>query len=195
MLSYAVIAHHTREQAAHTLADRLGAVMFVDGKRRGAFWNHRRALEWAVTQDHPVIVEDDAILCDSFEALAEEWATRFPNELLSFYLGRSRPPQYQAEIKTRLAEADADGTDWIELCQLIHGVAYTLPGALVPDVIGNLTNGPADFAIGRAWTAATGRHIIYPSVSLVDHDDVPSIEQHVDGIRARGTRRAWRFHG
>lgn len=195
MLTFAVIGHHTRANAAQALADRLGATMFVDGKLRGAFWNHRRALEWAVTQEHPVIIEDDAILCDRFEEKAADWIERFPDELISFYLGTGRPPQYQGEIRARLTRAFEFGSDLIELSQLIHGVAYTLPGARVPDVIGHLSQGPADFAIGNAWERTTGRNIIYPVPSLVDHAPGPSIERHPDGIRNRGERHAWRFHG
>lgn len=71
----------------------------------GANWNHRRAIVWAAEQTCRVVVlEDDALPVHGFTEKITEWLTRFPDDMLSFYLGTGRPPQYQKEIAARMIE-------------------------------------------------------------------------------------------
>ncbi|MGQ7174028.1 hypothetical protein ACUOCP_55840, partial [Escherichia sp. R-CC3] len=66
------------------------------GFQSGRAAGHRRALEWASWQDcRVVILEDDALPVAGFTQLVGEWLYRFPDSLVSFYLGTGRPPQYQ----------------------------------------------------------------------------------------------------
>ena len=77
--------------------------MFVDEIGVGANEMHRRALEWAEEQScRVVILEDDAIPVDGFTNKLAEWINRFPDALVSFYLGTGRPPQYQLDIASKL---------------------------------------------------------------------------------------------
>ena len=71
----------------------------------GANWNHRRAIVWAAERTCRVVVlEDDALPVHGFTEKITEWLTRFPDDMLSFYLGTGRPPQYQKEIAARMIE-------------------------------------------------------------------------------------------
>ena len=71
----------------------------------GANWNHRRAIVWAAEQTCRVVVfEDDALPVHGFTEKITEWLTRFPDDMLSFYLGTGRPSQYQKEIAARMIE-------------------------------------------------------------------------------------------
>lgn len=183
-----VVAHHAREAQAVALADRLDARLVMDRTDQGALWGHTEALRWASEQSERVVVmEDDALPVPGFLELAEAWLARFDEELVSFYLGTGRPPQWQKPIQRALAYADFTGLDHITLPQLIHGVCYSVPD--VAALLSRLRKGPADFAIGAAW----GRPVIYPCASLVDHADGPSVERHPDGQRRTEIRRAWRL--
>ncbi|MCI0246190.1 UNVERIFIED_ASMBLY: hypothetical protein E7W50_13600, partial [Cronobacter sakazakii] len=108
-----MVAHHSRHEQAKKLAESLDAYLLVDENSSGANWNHYRALQWAAEQSCRVVVlEDDALPVEGFQALATEWLSRFPDSLISFYLGTGRPPQYQLEIATKLIAADRERADY-----------------------------------------------------------------------------------
>ena len=185
-----VIAHHSRRGQAEALAGRVGAAhVSVDYESRGARWGHLQALRWASARRERVwIIEDDALAPTDFLDRASEWSARFPDELVSGYLGRQRPPQFQGQIRSKLAVAEARGLDWLTLPTLIHGVCYSLPAGTPGRVLRSLPRGAVDFAIGSAW----GRPTIYTVPSLVDHADGPTVEKHPDGEKRKPGRTAWR---
>lgn len=133
------------------------------------------------------ILEDDASPGPDFNQLALEWERRAPQALISGYLGKQRPPQWQETIRVKLSQAAATGQDHIHLQQLIHGVCYSIPPAEIPRVINGLRQGPADYAIGHAW----GKDVLYTNPSLVDHIDGTTVETHPDGITRQPGRVAW----
>ena len=189
-VSFCVVGHHSRMAQAATLSAVLGGQMFIDYEDRGANFNHRRAVEWANEQNHRVvIVEDDAVLmCDSLRRFGE-WVYRFPDNLVSFYLGTGRPPQYQPAIAMKLVDADKTRSDYIVLDRLIHGVCYSIPVEKTDRVLDRWdSRKPADFAVGDAC----GGNVVYPVYSLVDHKDTDTIEKHPDGRPRRERRQAWR---
>ncbi|WP_269929124.1 hypothetical protein [Kocuria massiliensis] len=181
----AVVAHHTRHSEAVDLMNHVnGATLFVDDDYHGSLWNHRRALQWADSIGERVwIMEDDAVPDRDFAEHAHHWATRYPNELISGYLGRSRPPQWQHRIESLLAHGD----DHVRLPQLIHGVCYSIPPEETGRVLAGLQDGPADYAIGDAWD----RDVLYTVPSLVDHADGEPVEKHPDGTKRTPGRTAW----
>lgn len=184
-IKFVVVGHHARRQQAEALASALGAHLLIDDGNHGANWNHRRALEWAACQPCRVVVlEDDALPVLGFSEKVTDWLARFPDDMLSFYLGTGRPTQWQPAIASKLSSCP----DTISLPTLIHGVCYSIPQN---ELAGILARWPhhlaADFAIGRAW----GREVVYLSKSLVEHADGPSVERHPDGKPRTETRRAW----
>ncbi|QNQ19406.1 hypothetical protein HF650_06350 [Kosakonia sp. SMBL-WEM22] len=190
-IKYVVVAHHARREQAERLADSLGAHLLVDEHDRGANWNHRRALEWAEGQSCRVVVlEDDALPVLEFAEKVSDWLARFPDDLLSFYLGTGRPPQYQKEIAGMLVDADRVRGDHIVLNRLVHGVCYSPPPSRLPGILRawNKTLA-ADYAVGEAF----GARVIYPCYSLVDHADLPTVEHHPDNEPRIERRRAWRL--
>lgn len=187
----AIVAHHSRRAMANDLASKLEAdSIFMDEHSAGANANHLRALGWAAEQsDRVIIIEEDALPVDGFRDKAQDWLARFPDDLLSFYLGTGRPPQYQVQIAERLIAADRTRADYITLPQLIHGVCYSVPPQHLPKVLARWDSSkPADFALGDAW----GAPVVYPCWSLVDHADGEPVERHPDGERRNERRRAWR---
>ncbi|AHF77903.1 Gp111 phage protein [Sodalis praecaptivus] len=190
-IKFAVVGHHMRRSMAIDLAASLNAHLVIDEGSNGANANHRRALEWAAEQECRVVIcEDDAIPVAGFKALVNEWLTRFPDYLCSFYLGTGRPPQYQIQIAERLIAADKARADYITLPRLIHGVCYSVPPQHINRVLSRWNSTKAaDFAIGDAWDGP----VIYPCYSLVDHADVVSVEKHPDGQPRLERRKAWRL--
>ncbi len=191
-IKFVVVGHHTRSYAAVRLANSIGAHLLIDDESRGANWNHRRAVEWAAQQDcRVVILEDDAQPVDGFRLLVSEWMERFPDDLVSFYLGTGRPPQYQPVIAQRLIEADRHRWDCVTLPRLIHGVCYSPPPAAISNILSRWNAAkPADYAVGDAYGAA----VIYPCYSLVDHADVNTVERHPDNEPRTERRKAWRIN-
>lgn len=187
---FVVVGHHSRRQHADALASHIGAHLVIDEDNHGANWNHRRALEWASTQPYRVVVlEDDALPVPWFINKVIPWLNDKPDDLISFYLGTGRPPQYQAQIAELLIAADRTRADYITLPQLIHGVCYSVPPQHLPRVLARWDSSkPADFALGDAW----GAPVVYPCWSLVDHADGESVERHPDGEARTERRRAWR---
>ncbi|EQA1582491.1 hypothetical protein V5K30_RS17145 [Enterobacter hormaechei] len=190
-IKFVVVGHHTRLGHAQRLAALLDANLLIDDGNHGANWNHRRALEWAAEQTCRVVVlEDDAIPVPLFAELVVDWLTRFPEALVSFYLGTGRPPQYQIQIAERLIVADKTQADYITLPRLIHGVCYSVPPQHIERVLSRWDSSkPADYAVGDAYGGA----VVYPCYSLVDHADGVPVERHPDSAQRTERRRAWRI--
>ncbi len=191
-IKFVVVGHVSRIVHAQRLAAMLDAYLLIDDGNHGANWNHRRALEWAAEQTCRVVVlEDDAIPVPLFAELVVDWLTRFPEALVSFYLGTGRPPQYQIQIAERLIVADKTQADYITLPRLIHGVCYSVPPQHIERVLSRWDRSkPADYAVGDAYGGA----VVYPCYSLVDHADGESVERHPDSAPRTERRRAWRLH-
>lgn len=192
-IAYVVIAHHLRAEQARSLAGQLHAHIFIDEAGQGANWNHRRAIEWAAEQPYRVVVvEDDALPVAGFNESVIEWLGRFPDSLVSFYLGTGRPPQYQMQIAEQLILADKNRADHITLPRLVHGVCYSIPQQHLSRVLERWDSSKAaDYAVGDAC----GGSVVYPCYSLVDHADGEPVERRMDGMPRTERRKAWRLAG
>ncbi|WP_414692994.1 MULTISPECIES: hypothetical protein [Pantoea] len=191
-IKFVVVGHHTRRLQAEQLALLLSGHLLIDEGQHGANWNHRRAIAWASEQScRVVIVEDDALPVAEFIRVVPQWLTRFPEDMVSFYLGTGRPPHYQLEIASKLIDADKRQADYITINRLIHGVCYSVPAHKLQQVLSRWNCGsPADYAVSDA----SGGAVIYPCYSLVDHADESPVEQHPDSTPRTERRRAWRLH-
>lgn len=190
-IKFVVVGHHSRLGHAQLLAAMLDAHLLVDDGNHGANWNHRHAIEWAAEQPCRVVVlEDDALPVPGFAGLVVDWLNRFPDDMLSFYLGTGRPPQYQMQIAERLIVADKTQADYITLPRLIHGVCYSVPPQHINRLLSRWDSSkPADYAVGDAYGGA----VVYPCYSLVDHADGEPVERHPDSVPRIERRRAWRI--
>lgn len=171
------------------LAKWLGAHLVCDWRMEGSIAGHMKALKWAAGKGvRCIIMEDDAAPVDGFMGLSMRVLADWPDDLVSFYLGTGYPEQYQPHIEAEVTS----GADVVRLQNLIHGVCYSLPSGRETEVLTRMDKAlPADFSIGRAWFALTGRDIIYPLPSLADHADGERVEQ--TGARLH-PRRAWRLY-
>lgn len=187
-MKIAIVGHISRSEKIEKLSSLFPCEVFIDSVGKGALFNHTRALQWAAQQkERVVIMEDDAIPVIDFEEKVEKWFDFFPVQFLSFYLGTSRPPQYQPIIDQLIESSNSLGREFIWLNQLIHGVCYSPPSEAINQIISKLDKRkPADFSIGSAW----GSSVYYPIKSLVEHADESSVEKHIDGRKSSGIRVA-----
>lgn len=174
-----IIGHHSRQQWIDQLRRALWASdVIVDYGQVGAYEQHRTALEVAAHyEDRCIIMEDDALPVERFYPLASDWFDRIPDTLTSFYLGTSRPFEWQRWVDGAVSDAAKAGKDYILFNGLMHGLCYSIPPNEIARVLENMQPGAADEAIGRAW----GREVAYPVESLVQHRDGEPVERHPDG--------------
>ncbi|SUI81208.1 Uncharacterised protein [Serratia quinivorans] len=191
-VAFVVVGHHKRRAQAEVLAYALDAHLLMDDGDHGSNWNHHRAMQWAAQQDkRVVVVEDDALPVAGFASLVPEWLERSPEQLVSFYLGTGRPPQYQLQIAQKLIDADKHHADHILLPRLLHGVCYSVPPACLQAMPGRWEkHKAADYAVGDAY----GGMVVYPCWSLVEHQDGLSVERPWNNALRRERRVAWRLH-
>lgn len=196
-MKIAVVAHRARAAQAEALAETVSAahVSWDDGTL-GAEGNHRAAWEWMAannTAPWTVILEDDAQPVDGFLNQAAAALTEAPTPLVSFYLGQSRPPQWQQKIADAIEKADANNAHWIVSTALIHGVAVALKTDLIPSMLNWVTQTPLpiDEAISH-WARAHHKAVSYSWPSLVEHADQGTLIKHRDKLPREQGRIAHR---
>ncbi|CKH13395.1 hypothetical protein PXH78_33115 [Mycolicibacterium smegmatis] len=187
-----VVAHWKRADMAQALAEQVSAsFVSVDDGTLGAEANHLQV--WKHLADmgttHCCVLEDDAVPVDGFRDQLDQAIEVAPAPVVSLYLGRSRPPQWQPKIYRAIEKAD-DDTCWIVGTHLLHAVGVVIPTDLVQSMTSHRTNLPIDQSISL-WARVRGHRVAYTVPSLVDHLDGPTLIQHPDGKPRPAGRVAW----
>jgi len=189
-----IVAHTSRADAAHTLFETVGAsFLSMDNGRLGCDANHDRVHRRLVSQPSvwSVVLEDDAVPVADFRVQLEQCLANAPEPLVGLYLGRSRPPQYQAAIGRAVQSAQCEDADWVSSDRMYHGVGYAVRTDLLAGLVGWRMGLPVDERISE-WASWSGLHVAYPFPSLVDHADWPTvIAVHNDGQDRPAGRVAW----
>jgi hypothetical protein len=192
----AIVAHEARAAMAETLQHNLNAgfIAWDDGSK-GAEANQKAAWEWHAqnTNGWALVLEDDAEPVEGFLRQASAALAEAPSQVVSFYLGQSRPPQWQQKIADAIAKADANDAHWIVSTALIHGVAVAIKSELIPSMLNWVTQTPLpiDEAISH-WCRAHHKVVAYTHPSLVDHADGETLIRHRDKLPRDTGRVAWR---
>lgn len=179
------------------MAEKLCATISMDDVGMGAARNHERAWTWLKDSPEPwsLVLEDDAVVCTDFLHQAKMALAQAPSPVVSFYLGRGRPPHWQQKIARVIA---ADDPHWITATELLHGVAVAVRTELIPDMLSWVKDmEPMDEAI-TDWAQQNHYEIAYTRPSLVQHADGPTImdvhpTRHPDPepVSRNEIRRAW----
>lgn len=172
-VSYSVVAHPKRLQAAYQLAKATGGQVVLD-HGRGSNANHDAAWERAGGDWH-VVLEDDAILVPGFTAQVTAALAAVPAEgAVSFYVGTGRPKP--TEAPRAIEAARRSNAHWVKAQASYWGVALALPTYLVPDMLGYVQHStlPYDVRFGL-WLRSRKLPCWYTVPSLVDHSDNPSL--------------------
>jgi hypothetical protein len=180
----AVVAHEKRRALAETLVAQVGAsyVHWDDGTD-GCFashWHTWHTLE-RIGQGWCVVLEDDAVPVPGFRDQLRHALSVAPSEVVSLYMGRSRPRAPQRAMR-ELIRNGVD-THWITAHDVFSSVAIAMRAHLIGDMLNAVSAdcGAMDKAMGR-WVQSRFLSVGYTWPSQVDHADVdPVIEEHPDG--------------
>lgn len=204
-----IVAHHSRHERATLLADAIGAeVVTVDTDGRiGAGQNHEQCYEWLACADSPwaVVMEDDALPCKGFRDQLDKVLRSCPTDVISLYLGRTRPPHWQPSI----AKVIGGDHHYLLASELLHHVAVAIKTPMIPALLHHIRTDtayrlgklPIDEAVGR-FCRENQIRVGYSHPSTVNHDaSLPTvIQRHVSQHRGesgkrngRLPRQAWAF--
>lgn len=203
-----VVAHPNRRGMAQALADRVGAsAISWDSNQVGAAANHQQA--WRYLMDLPVdwgvILEDDAEPVLGFRDQLSQVLAAAPADIVSLYLGRGRPDQWQLPISSVISQ----DVCFLRCSTLFHGVGYAVRTPLLRPML--LATHKAMAQSGgkmelvdamSAWAKRNHKTICYSRPSQVNHRDgqpVIADEDREDGQSRKVaadpsgtfTRRAW----
>jgi len=191
-LSVAVMAHPRRRTAAEHLARQLDATLVWDERDDEWHTGARAIATYDPTADFHLVLQDDALPVPEFLEHASAALEHRPGDLVSFYLGTSRPPQWQAAVDDACMRAEDAGAAWITAPVLLHGVAVAIPTAAIPTLLTwcELSTIPYDQRIGMHWRINLRRPVYYSWPSLVDHHDTATLVDHDDRAPRSEPRRA-----
>ena len=183
-----IVAHTSRITWAHQLQTTTNATQIcMDDGTLGCFNNHLTAWQWHEANSFhgwAIVVEDDALPIPDFTHQLDLALTAAPPDasIISLYLGKARPPQYQTHVATAVSHALDDNHAWIISRRLLSAVAVAIRTDLVASLAAHLHRF-RDLDIDEAITGWAGyKHMTaYTMPSLVDHRDTPTIAYHRDG--------------
>lgn len=202
MFDIGIVAHIDRLPGLGKLVDAVNpAHISIDDGALGCEGNHRHV--WRALADGSsywsVVLEDDAVPVPNFLEQLTSALQVAPAAIVSLYLGRSRPPQFQPRIARAVGLADAMDASFIVGNRLLHGVGVAIKTRLIPDML-DVTGTtacyglPIDEAIS-AWARAYHYGVAYTWPSLVDHADGLTVAHHRDNLPRTPGRTAWRADG
>lgn len=196
-VAVAVVAHTARAEQAHQLQDTVrAAYLSMDNGALGCENNHRKAWAWLAGRDTDwsIVLEDDAQPVTGFREQAAQALAAAPTPIVSFYLGRLRPPHWQPQIEHAITKAQQENACYITSTHLLHAVAVAIKTEHIPDMLDLTKNSihPWDYRVG-AWAQYNWPQggITYTNPSLVDHADTESIARHPDRKPRTPGRKAW----
>lgn len=175
-------------QAAH---------LAIDDGTLGCEGNHHRVWSHLAHSGAywTVVLEDDALPVPFFRDQLSDALAKSPASIVSLYLGRSRPPQWQKRIERATYAAKAHDASFILHTRLLHCVGVAIKSRLVTDMLAVTGTAacrglPMDEAIS-AWARAHHYGVAYTWPSLVDHADGPTLAFHRDHAPRTAPRKAW----
>lgn len=191
-LSIAIMAHPRRAAAAERLAHELDATIVWDELDDEWHTGRRAIAAYDPAASHHLVLQDDALPLPDFRRHAAAALEHHPDALVSFYLGTSRPPQWQLAVDDACMRAEDTGNAWISAPVLLHGVAIAIPTVEIPAMLAwcERLEVPYDERLGMYWRYVLERPVMYTWPSLVDHDHGPTIALHRDGEHREEPRRA-----
>lgn len=174
-ISIAIMAHPSREEQVNKLYTLLHAMPFTcitpvydDG--RGEWVTGERSLLSHDDSDWHIVIQDDAIISDTFYANALQAILNTPEPtLLSFYTGTVRP--HEIPVTKAIEIAMSEDASYLSFNTLCWGVAFAIPTPDIKTVLYSVRYNrlPYDWRIGSYYTIIE-KQVYYTFPSIVDHD-------------------------
>ena len=193
-VSVGIVAHHKRLPYVSDLLNELAPeVISVDNKDLGGAWNHQKVLSMLQGGDREwsVVLEDDAIPCEGFRGQLSMALPCAPTPFVGLYLGRSRPPHWQAAI----SHVIASDVCWLTCDSMLNAVGYAIKTSMIPSLLDSLRLSSSERPIDDAITDfgyMEGVRFSFTKPSLVEHRDTCPVQKHSYGVPEPG-RKAWIF--
>ena len=195
-----IVAHEKRREMATRLQRTIGAEAIVwDNHNQGCEANHAKAWDYMqhATEPWVVFLEDDAVPVDFFREQLAQVLAAATTPIVSLYLGRGRPDQWQLPISSVI------GTEacFIRSDTLLSTVGYAVQTPLLRQMCSEvlrlvyMRQIELPEAMTR-WAQHHGYRISYSRPSIVDHLDIkPVIDtaDRYDGQERTELRKAWLF--
>ena len=169
MIPVAIVSHSIRRIRLQRLSDAVKAeFVAIDDGRLGPGSNHDVAWNWL--SDSPnrwsVVLEDDALPVKGFRSQLDMVLKVAPSPIVSLYLGRGRPPQWQTPIQSVIARPE----HFRQASELLHHVGVAMQTHLIPRMLEERDHTlPIDESIGK-WARDNAIDVSYTHPSIVDHD-------------------------
>lgn len=193
-----IVAHTQRRTYADQLFAQVGAdFVSLDDDVRALGCDKNHAATWAElaalnTTDWCCVLEDDVKAVINFRGQLDKiMATPPPSPIVSLYLGRQRPPQFQARIGDAIDKAHANDACFVLADRLFSAQGVLLRTELVTDMLAGLKPYlPIDEAISR-WARRHHLKVAHTVPSIIEHLDLPTLVRHRDGRPRPPGRVAW----
>lgn len=132
-------------------------------------WDNGEVSLRAHSGDYLVLLQDDAIISDTFYENVVRAIEKKPNSLISLYTGTSRP--FPGRITRAVAEAEEKGASFLQAKSLFWGVGFVIPVKDIPVMLKFVENStlPFDQRIGLYYKL-NRKPVYYTYPSIVDHD-------------------------
>ena len=193
-----VVAHPSRMTMANRLAEQVSAeAVSWDVMDQGCEATHLRLWGYLAESPSPyvVILEDDAQPCEHFRDQLGKVLSHAPSPIVSLYLGRGRPDQWQLPISSIIATEAC----FITSDTLLSTVGYAVRTELLPLMLHSVPLSVDRLELPEAitrWAKRRKHTISYARPSIVQHRDVPPViatEDRHDGQERTELRQAWLF--
>lgn len=183
-LSVTVMAHPLRKEYADKLHSKLSsqgfyetAIIYDNG---GGEWDTGvRSLKSHADSDWHIVIQDDAIISDTFYDNALQAILNIPEPtLLSFYTGTVRP--YRSKFIIGVNNANQEQASYLSYNTLCWGVAFAIPTKDIDTMLDFVSSSRLlyDARIG-SYYQKTWQNVYYINPSIVDHNwELPSLTGH-----------------
>lgn len=189
--SIALVAHPSRSTLANSLGLQVNADALcwdVDGV--GGEENHLAA--WKYLSDGPdewgVVLEDDIYVCRDFKAQLALVLNNAPSPVVSLYLGRGYPEDWQPRISAKIAS----DVCWLTAESLLSPQGYAIATTLIPDMLNTVTPLTDEMPIEEAiswWCQERGHLVSHCRPSIINHRDENPLREKKHAT----ARTAWLF--
>ena len=207
-LPIAIVAHPARMSLAESLSHKVDAeIVSVDEDSQGAESNHLQALTWLKDCDSEwaIVLEDDSVPVLHFRDQAMKALAVAPTPIVSFYIGRGRPPQWQQSISAAVGQALQTDANWVVGTHLLHAVGYAIKTELIPSALAhpiprddqNMQPLGVDYVLHRdvplcRWAYTHEHKVSYAWPSLIEHrHTLPTLITACEDHKGTEARRAW----
>jgi hypothetical protein len=190
MINFNIMGIRSRQEHIDELVSKLNCKVFYD-EGFGIWQNRVNCLTDHLNYEYGVTIQDDAILTEDFKEKIGKWIKKYPNKVITFYMGRRKAGDYMR----RIDEAKSLDMDKIELGWLGWGVCLYVPKSLIPIILTEWKDNKNylkydDTRIGK--TARKHSFKVIGSVpSLVNHKQIKSAVGNKEG--SIGKREAYYF--